>query len=354
VKSALKKQLLALPGFQAFCRRLTRRHVRALMYHRFVGAVAGREGYPDRETLAWQMDRIAEHHALWTVARHHQVVVGARPVDEDCPVVVTVDDGYRDVYEVAFPVFRDRRIPATIYVTTGFLDGTVWFWWDQLSHLFAVAPAGVTEIEHAGEAFRLDLSSGAARQETWNSVADRCRFLPDDRKRALIVALTAHLGVSIPVRPPAPHDAVTWPEVREMRRAGIEFGSHTVTHPILTRVSPAEAREEIVASKRRLEEVLGEPVAWFCYPQGGPADYSPDLAAAVAAAGYAGSYLAYQEVMQEPTAMTMPRYSLGADRVDFLWILCGAEYLGLRVKRLLRRPTGPDEHYWNGSEVSHE
>jgi peptidoglycan/xylan/chitin deacetylase (PgdA/CDA1 family) len=354
VKSALKKQLLALPGFQALCRRLTRRHVRALMYHRFSSSAACHDGHPDRETLDWQMVQIAEHHAFWNVARHHEAVVGSRPVDDDCPVVVTVDDGYRDVYEVAFPVFRDHHIPAMIYVTTGFVDGAVWFWWDQLAHLFETAPPGFAELEHAGEAFRLDLTSKGARRATWNNVADRCRFLPDDRKHSLIDALAAQLGVPIPARPPASCAPVTWPEVREMRQAGIEFGGHTVTHPILTRVTLAEASEEIAASKRRLQEVLGEPVAWFCYPQGGPADYSADIKAEVAAAGYAGSYLAYQEVEQSPTALAMPRYCAAADRGDFLWVLCGAEYLGLRVRRLLRLPTRPGKYYWEGSEVPHE
>ena len=354
MKHALKKVLLALPGFQALCRRLTRRHVRALMYHRFSSAGVSHDGHPDRATLAWQMARIVERHAVWSVARHHEAVVGSRPVDANCPVVVTVDDGYRDVYKVAFPVFREYRIPAMIYVTTGFLDGSVWFWWDQLSHLFETAPVGFTELDHAGEVFRLDLMSEASRQATWNSTADRCRFLPNDRKLSLIGMIARRLGVTIPTRPPDAYAALAWSEVREMRQAGIEFGGHTVSHPILTRVDLAEARKEIAGSRRRLQDVLGEPIAWFCYPQGGPADYSADIAAEVAAAGYAGSYLAYQEVEQAPTALAMPRYCAAADRGDFLWVLCGAEYLGLCARRLLRRSTRPGKFYWRGSEVPHE
>lgn len=353
MKRALKKRLLALPGFQATCRRLTRRHVRALMYHRFSGDATCRDGHPDRATLAWQMARIAEHHTFWRVAQHHEAVVGARPVADDCPVVVTVDDGYRDVYEVAFPVFREHHVPAMIYVTTGFLDGTMWFWWDRLAHLFASAPASCTELAHDGEVFRLDLMSDTSRRTTWNNVADRCRFLPDERKRSLIDALAEHLGVLLPAQPPAAYAAVTWPEVHEMRQAGLEFGAHTATHPILTRVSLADVREEVTTSRRRLQDALGEPITWFCYPQGGPADYSPEIAAEVAAAGFAGSYLAYQEVESSPTALAMPRYCVTADREDFLWVLCGAEYLGLRARRLLRRPTRPGKTYWKGSEVVH-
>ncbi len=323
------------------------------MYHRFSSQASSRADHPDAATLDWQMARITEHHALWRVAQHHAAVAGIGPVPDACPVVVTVDDGYRDLYNVAFPVFRAHGVPAMIYITTGFVDGAVWFWWDQLSHLFATAPAGETELAYAGEVFRLDLTSEMSRQATWNRVADRCRFLPDDRKHALIETLAAHLGVSLPLRPPTPYEAVTWTEVREMRQAGIEFGGHTVTHPILTRISLDEAREEISASKQRLQDILGEPISWFCYPQGGPADYSQAIAAEVGAAGYTGSYLAYQPVVQKPTAMTMPRYCVTADRVSFLWVLCGAEYLILQARRLLRRPARPGKQYWNGAEASH-
>jgi peptidoglycan/xylan/chitin deacetylase (PgdA/CDA1 family) len=354
VKRALKKVLLALPGFQGLCRRLTRQHVRALMYHRFSGAGADNAGYPDRATLAWQMARIVEHHAVWSVARHHGAVIGPWPEDANCPVVVTIDDGYRDVYEVAFPVFRDHHIPAIIYVTTGFVDGAIWFWWDQLAHLLETAPAGLTVFEHAGEVFHLDLTSAASRRTTWHRIADRCRFVSEDHKYSLIEMIALHLGVPLPARPPDAYAALAWQEIREMQQAGIEFGGHTVSHPILTRVSLVEAREEIAASKRRLQEILGEPVMWFCYPQGGPLDYSADIAAEVAMAGYAGSYLAYQEIEQVPTALTMPRYCVPTDRVRFLWVLCGAEYLGLRARRVLRRSTRPGKYYWEGSEVSHE
>jgi len=58
-----------------------------------------------------------------------------------------------------------------------------------------------------------------------------------------------------------------------MAEAGIDFGAHTVNHPILTRVPPRTAREEIAGSKRELEEILGREVTGFCYPNGQPGDF---------------------------------------------------------------------------------
>jgi peptidoglycan/xylan/chitin deacetylase (PgdA/CDA1 family) len=72
-------------------------------------------------------------------------------------------------------------------------------------------------------------------------------------------------------------------QVREWLAAGHEIGSHTRTHPYLTRIGQAQAREEISASKKRLEDLFGRPVRHFCYPYG---DYSAEICELVAAAGY--------------------------------------------------------------------
>lgn len=73
-------------------------------------------------------------------------------------------------------------------------------------------------------------------------------------------------------------------QIREWLAAGHEIGAHTLTHPYLTKVSLAEAREEIGASKRKLEDLFGVPIRHFCYPFG---DWNPAVRDLVAEAGYA-------------------------------------------------------------------
>jgi len=69
----------------------------------------------------------------------------------------------------------------------------------------------------------------------------------------------------------------------EISRNGVQIGSHTKTHPELTRLSSAEYNEEISASKKELEEQLGHPVETFCYPGG---DYNEQVRDSVKNAGY--------------------------------------------------------------------
>lgn len=83
---------------------------------------------------------------------------------------------------------------------------------------------------------------------------------------------------------------LSWDQVREMRRNGIEFGGHTMNHPILTRVPLEKAKEEIVGSKARVEQELGEKILGFAYPNGLTGDFNAEIERTVAEAGYGAAF----------------------------------------------------------------
>jgi len=72
-------------------------------------------------------------------------------------------------------------------------------------------------------------------------------------------------------------------QIREWLAAGHDIGSHTLTHPHLTQLPPALAREEITASRKKLEDLFGRAIEHFCYPYG---DWNEAVRDVVAAAGY--------------------------------------------------------------------
>jgi peptidoglycan/xylan/chitin deacetylase (PgdA/CDA1 family) len=349
MKLLLKKALLACPGFEALCRLLTRRAVRTLMYHRFTDAATGKPGCVDATTLRRQLDYLVRHHARWAPDDILSARDGRRPPGR-CPVVVTVDDGYRDFVDVAYPLFVEHGIAAMLFVTTGFVDGQVWFWWDRLESILAL---GVTdrmiEVEVGGRLLLLDLSTPGGRKAAWHAVADRCRFVPDAEKEAALARLAADLQVTLPTRPDPLHAAATWEQIREMAAGGILLGAHAVTHPILSRVPLERARLEIEESRRRLGEMTGSLPDWFCYPQGGPADFTPQVRDLVEAAGYRGCFVAYQNQLEPEDAFALPRTCIAAEMADFRWFLCGAEILVLGWRRRLGLPVDLGAEYWAGS-----
>ena len=76
---------------------------------------------------------------------------------------------------------------------------------------------------------------------------------------------------------------LTWEQAAGMKGSGVSFGSHTVSHPFLSRLPEERIRTEVEASKREIEERLGVPADTFCYPFG---DYDERVVRAVKAAGY--------------------------------------------------------------------
>jgi peptidoglycan/xylan/chitin deacetylase (PgdA/CDA1 family) len=311
------------------------------MYHRFAPEPTSDTRFVDAAALRRQAALLARHHALWRPDDILAARSGKRPPGR-CPVVVTVDDGYRDFHDVAYPVFREHGVPATLFVVTGFVDGCSWLWWDRLERLLA-EPEGPRElsIEIEGDVVRLDRRTPEGRVDAWHRVATRCRFMPDPRKEETLDALTAALGVTLPARPEPHYAAVTWEQIREMAANQMLFGAHTVTHPILSHVSEERARVEIVDSGRRLREMSGQDAGWFCYPQGGPDDFTPWVRDRVAEAGFRGCFVAYQNLHAPADVYTLPRSCVDADMTTFRWILCGAEILGLRLRHRLGLNTIP-------------
>jgi peptidoglycan/xylan/chitin deacetylase (PgdA/CDA1 family) len=79
---------------------------------------------------------------------------------------------------------------------------------------------------------------------------------------------------------------LTWEQVREMKKGGIEFGGHTVTHPFVSRLTSEEAQWEMAECKRRIEDELQDHVDYFAYPNGREEDFGQWNKQVLATAGY--------------------------------------------------------------------
>jgi len=112
-----------------------------------------------------------------------------------------------------------------------------------------------------------------------------------------------------------------WDRIKELNDAGVTFGSHTKTHPFLTRLPDREIEDEVRGSKTALEERLGRPVEFFCYPYG---DYDEKVLDAVKNAGYAGAITTKRGLIHRgDDAFSMRRsfIRLNTHPLSFLWKL---------------------------------
>lgn len=190
------------------------------------------------------------------------------PTTGEQGIVVTFDDGYRDLYEHAFPVLQKYEIPATVFLPVTSIESGEVPWYDRIFLALSILPAEQFEIELEGRR-SFTLSSQKARIEAAAEIIGWLRTIPDGRRREVCASLES--GVPLP-QDQLSNRMLTWEQIRKMSARGVLFGSHTMTHATVSRLTSEERRYELLDSKRLLEERIGEPVSHFAFPFGKTAD----------------------------------------------------------------------------------
>jgi peptidoglycan/xylan/chitin deacetylase (PgdA/CDA1 family) len=187
-------------------------------------------------------------------------------------LAITFDDGYADNHDVAMPILKKHGLCATFFIATGFLDGGR-MWNDTVIESVRLTPRETLPLQQLGVSGLAETAvrSVADKQAAISQIIRAIKYLPVPRR----LALTQELATLAQVTPPTDL-MMTRAQVRAMRRAGMQIGAHTVSHPILAQLADEQAREEIQRSKHQLEDCLDEPITLFAYPNGKPGeDYAP-------------------------------------------------------------------------------
>lgn len=246
-----------------------------LMLHRFAHADRGVEGFSPH-ALRRILERLRRQRlplvSLNDIVRTVRRDAGARPLPPGA-VAFTLDDGYTDQAEVAAPIFAEYDCPATLFLTSGFLDGALWMWWDRAEYILDHANPSHVTLETDAGVLSMDLASPVERSSALARFVGYCKVLPDGGRERMIERLRRACEVDLPVEPPERYAPMAWDDVRRLASSGLDFGPHTVTHPVLSRVGDERARIEIVQSWRRLREELAGAVPIFCYPNGKAGDF---------------------------------------------------------------------------------
>jgi peptidoglycan/xylan/chitin deacetylase (PgdA/CDA1 family) len=255
-------------------------------------------------------------------------------------VAITFDDGYRDNYQYAFPILRRYRVPATFYVVTDAIGNTRPLWTVELRELVHRARRrGVTAARLLDRP--VDLGSEQAAEQTLRALTRTLRSLDRKTREEALAGLRGDLLAQDDGRRPAV--MMSWDELREIRRAGMVIGSHTMTHPALPDIPPDEAALEIAGSKARLEAELGGRVAHFAYPDpGGHVQVSEALRALVRDAGYLTARTSRKGVVRpDADRFALHGFSVGARSSHpalLAWMLSDGVH---RLRRLLGRQGPP-------------
>ncbi len=253
-----------------------------LLYHRVNDAVDPFFPALRVKAFAAQMKHLAENFNVVPLPRIVKDVESGKGV-EPRTVAITFDDGYRDNYHFARPVLKQLRLPASVFIATGFTGTSRRMWNDCIAGAIKGTSRRAVTVELPGENLHLNLESGPSRLASLGIVLERLKKLPEDQKVAVADNLVRQLGGDLSG---SERLMLDWSELREMANSGWSVGSHTVEHKILTRISMSEVEAELNASKKILEEQLQAPVTLLAYPNGKEHDFSAGVEAAVRSAGY--------------------------------------------------------------------
>jgi len=245
-----------------------------------------REPLPVESWCQLEADRFAEQIAF---LRAHYALLPLREVvdrlERGVPLprstaVVTFDDGFRNVLTTAHPILERHGVPATVFVVTGVVGSRQPAWPDLLLHAFGSTTRQAVVFDGA----EWSLDGSAERLAGCRAVSARLKTLDDTRRRAACDALMATLAPP-PVAADSPLAALDWPEIARLARAGVDVGSHTRSHPILSRCSEAVQEDELRSSRDAIRDRLGR-CDLLAYPNGTFADFTPRTQAIAARLGY--------------------------------------------------------------------
>ncbi|UVW28892.1 polysaccharide deacetylase family protein [Massilia sp. H6] len=229
-------------------------------YHRILEAPDPMlESEPDVATFRWQMRLLAD---CFNVLPLHDALAaldaGQLPPRAIC---ITFDDGYRSVHDLALPILQEFGLPATVFVTSGYI-GERNMWNDRIIEAVQSLPPGQLDLSDVGLG-AYSLRSLDDRKTTLDELTEASKYLPPKARVGLIERLEALVGEGLAHGLMLRQDMVV-----NLDRKGVEIGAHTISHPILTSLDDGDARFEIRGGKEELEAILGKPVRLFAYPNG--------------------------------------------------------------------------------------
>jgi len=276
-------------GINRLLRTKVRRNLLILCYHGVVSEDHPEDPY--RYRVAVSVREFRSH--LNTVARLLNPVSAWDVLDwlagtaslPPNPVLITFDDGFRNNLTYAVPELERVGIPALINIATGYIGQKRLLWSQELDERILGWECETLPMPDGQRDVPMP-SRPAGRVAVAQQVGSLCKQIPTDLREAYLDRLRNEPLPYGEDRHRELYDFLTWDEVRVLSQRGFAIGSHTVNHPVLTRLSGKALERELCESKAAVERELQTQCPWIAYPCGGPDDVSPEVVFAAKQAGY--------------------------------------------------------------------
>jgi peptidoglycan/xylan/chitin deacetylase (PgdA/CDA1 family) len=259
--------------------------------------------------LERQLDWVGRHFRIISLDEMGSQLERGEPFRK--PVAaITFDDGYRDVYDHAFPLLKRKGIPSAVFVVTDLVGTQNLQIYDKLYFLLARAfstwRSAPQELVRRLQSLGIEVpETGRMRsldRDPYAAMRSLLTVLPQNELRRIMRTLEAE--IELDESRLKEHHAFSWDMLAEMNRAGVTIGSHTRTHTLLTNETWQHVLDQTADSKQELEYRLGITIRHFAYPNG---SYNAPAVRAVAQAGYRFAYTTCPHRDSQYPLLTIPR-----------------------------------------------
>lgn len=313
---SIKAAALVGSGLASFARTHRSDEVSILTFHGLS------EGDGDPAILDWALHLPVEvfRSICCMLAKDYRVIsmadlIEARSKGTTLPansVVITFDDGYASNYELAYPILKEFDLHASLFVTTGFLDGDDMLWFQRVDLALGRTRKELLDWKINGKTLRLYLGTRELRQQSLARLMPELKELTDTELLSEVDHLEQALGVGEPSLKDLPKSLrpLDWEMAFDMTLSGhVDIGGHTHTHPILSRCDSMTMRAEIATCRNRIMAEIGELPLAFSYPNGGMDDYTRETLLMVREAGFKAACTTISgRVNEDVSIFQLPRY----------------------------------------------
>ena len=197
--------------------------------------------------------------------------------------LVTFDDGYVDNYTLAYPVLKKLGIPAIFFIPTNIITTRQMGWWDLIAYL--IKKTKKTSIIYNDKIYSLDNLDNAIRL-----FQKKMKIETYDETNDLVLTLSKSCDVPLPDIEVQSKELMTWDQICEVSVNGIDIGSHTDSHRVLSTISIDEQKEEMISSRLIIEGKINKTVRTIAYPVGNSAHFTIETMKIASECGYNGAF----------------------------------------------------------------
>ena len=259
---------------------INRKKLTILMYHGFSDKKhTGVENYLglhiEKQIFKNQLQYLKENYNIIFLAEAIKTIKEKKELPRHA-VVITIDDGYKSNYTLAYPIIKELKLPATIFLTTAFTDEYEYLWVDRLEFVINNTVEAKLDIEIDFHEYYYDLNNGKLKLHCLQELKMILKSKGVKLREKIIAEVEAKLNVKLaPENAPEIYEPLSWADIKVMSNSGlIEFGSHTHTHAILSKGDDSQIREELLISKKMIEDNTRKKCRFFAYPNGQLEDFN--------------------------------------------------------------------------------